>query len=325
MCSIPALRALRSAFPEASVTLIGLPWAHTFIERFSCYIDHLIEFPGFPGLPEQKIQIEKIPAFLNTMQENKFDLALQMHGSGGISNPLVMLFNAQMNAGFCLPGQYVPDPDRFLAYPLDEPEILRHLRLMEFLGIPSQGTALEFPLHADDWEKFHNLQNEIDLKSCDYAVLHPGSRSPVRRWPAEWFAAVGDGLVERGLSVVVTGTAEEREIAQAVVSKMSSPAVNLAGRTDLGSLGALLSASRLLVSNDTGVSHIAAALELPSVVLFTASDPERWAPLNRDLHRVVAWATAAIPQVVLDEIDILLHHENIPADTLLTRSVEQNA
>jgi ADP-heptose:LPS heptosyltransferase len=70
---------------------------------------------------------------------------------------------------------------------------------------------------------------------------------------------------------------------------MSAPSINLAGRTDIGALGALLQGARLLVCNDTGVSHLAAALGTPSIVIFTHTDPNRWAPLDRSLHRALGY------------------------------------
>src|SRR5215208_4205215 len=88
LCSVPAFRALRAALPEARVTLVGLPWADVFVKRFSHYLDDFIALPGWPGLPESEPQIEKIPGFLQTVQNRRFDLALQMQGSGGITNPL---------------------------------------------------------------------------------------------------------------------------------------------------------------------------------------------------------------------------------------------
>ncbi len=311
LCAVPAFRALRAAFPDAYISLIGLPWAREFVQRFNDYLDGFIEFPGFPGFPEQPVLIDYIPSFIKEVQQEKFDLALQMQGSGGISNSLTVLFGANRNAGFYLPGQYCPDSERFLSYPAHEPEVWRHMHLMEFLGIPLQGETLEFPLDAQDWESYHDLQERYDLPSCDYAVIHPGARSLARRWPTAWFAAVADGLAERGLHVVLTATAEEAYLTADVVSQMKSHAIDLAGQTSLGTLAALLTGSRLLVSNDTGIAHLADALKLPSVILFTASDPNRWAPLDHKLHRQVAWATAAIPQVVLDEVDALLRGEAV--------------
>lgn len=306
MCTIPAFRALKAAFPESMITLIGLPWAREFAVRFKHLIDRFIEFPGFPGFPEMLPHIERFPRFISRIQAEHFDLAIQMQGSGEMSNSLVGLFGARMTAGYSVPTQYVPDPNRYMSYPDYEPEILRHLRLMEFLGVPSQGEELEFPLTLKDWEEFQDLQNELDLQSCGYAVIHPGARSPIKRYPAEWFAELGNNLVERGLRVVITGSPEETSLAVSVQQMMKRPAIVAAGRTSLGSYGALLSTSRLLICNDTGVSQVAAALKLPSVVLFTASDPARWAPLDTLRHRAVPWAASAMPEMVMEEIDSLL-------------------
>ncbi|TMB65984.1 MAG: glycosyltransferase family 9 protein, partial [Chloroflexi bacterium] len=68
---------------------------------------------------------------------------------------------------------------------------------------------------------------------------------------------------------------------------MGFPALNFTGRTTLGGMGAVLSRSQLLVCNDTGVSHLAAALRVPSVITFVTSNPQLWAPLDHDLHRAV--------------------------------------
>jgi ADP-heptose:LPS heptosyltransferase len=119
-------------------------------------------------------------------------------------------------------------------------------------------------------------------------VLHPGARLASRRWPVERFANVADGLAEQGLRVVITGTSAEYSIAEQVVASMRAPAINLTGATDLGMFAALLSEARLLVCNDTGASHVAAATRTPSIVVCAGSDPERWAPLDAERHHVLA-------------------------------------
>jgi ADP-heptose:LPS heptosyltransferase len=321
LCIVPAMRALRAALPEADVTLLSLPWASTFVARFDRYFDGFIEFPGYPGIPERVPPIGELPAFLAGVQARQFDLALQMHGSGIASNPFTVMLGARTNAGFFLPGQYCPDPERFLAYPSGEAEVRRHLRLMEHLGLPLQGEQMEFPLREHDRAELADVLGESAaanrisrsaarrIEAGDYVCLHAGAFEPARRWPVERFAAVGDALTTRGLQVVLTGSAGEAELTAQVATCMRKPALDLAGRTSLGALAELLSRSRLLITNDTGVSHLAAALAVPSVVIFLASDPLRWAPVDRCLHRVVGGSAG----VALAGDDGIEHFGPMPA------------
>ncbi len=289
LCVVPALRALRCGLPDAHLTLIGLPSAAWFVRRFYGYLDGLIEFPGYPGIPEAAVSVADLPSFLARMQAMRFDLAIQMHGSGGASNPFTVLLGARHTSGFFVPGQYCPDPERFIAYPEEEPEIRRHLRLVERLGLPLQGDHLEFPVYGEDRAELARLPECAGLRPGGYVCLHPGAHDPARRWPPKLFAQAADGLADEGLQVVLTGAKEEAPLVEAVARQLAAPATNLAGRTSLGALAALLEGACLLISNDTGVSHLAAALRTPSVVIFLASDPERWAPLDRELHRCLRW------------------------------------
>ncbi len=110
--------------------------------------------------------------------------------------------------------------------------------------------------------------------------------------------AIAWRLAGAGLRVVVTGTSEERAIADALLRGLQDrgcDAVDLVGRTSLGTLGAMLSECRLLICNDTGISHVAAAVSAASVVLACGSDVSRWAPLDASRHRVLAHDVACRP------------------------------
>ncbi len=306
LCTVPALRAMRAAYPQAEITLIGLPWAASFVDRFHKYLDDFIEFPGHPAFPERQPRIDQTAKFFTQTFKRKFDLAIQMHGSGNIANALIVLLGARQTAGFYVPGEYCPDESRYLIYPEHKPEIWRHLSLVALLGVPLQGDHLEFPLNDADREEYERLQAANSLHKDQYVVLHPGASSADKCWPPEKFALVGDALAQMGYQVVITGSQAERELAAAVRAKMRAPVVDLAGKTSLGGLAMTLQNSRLLVCNDTGVSHVAAALYVPSVVLFTNSEHHRWAPLNRELHRTITHAAYAIPEDVLTEAQALL-------------------
>jgi ADP-heptose:LPS heptosyltransferase len=300
LCAVPAFRALRVAWAEAEIVLIGLPWARSFVERFDAYLDGFREFPGFPGLPERSVDVARVPAFLTEIQAERFDLALQMHGSGSFVNPLMALLGARQSAGFALPGDYRPEPGRYIPWSEQGREIRRLLALVESLGVAPRGEHLEFPIR------------EADRRSGSYACVHPGASVPERRWPADHFAAVADALAGRGLRVVLTGSEAEADLTGSVARSMKTPALDLAGRTDLGAAGALLAGARLLVANDTGVSHLAAALHIPSVILSTGENPARWAPIDEDRHRVLRVDEGIDPGRVLDEVDALLAPDHQP-------------
>jgi ADP-heptose:LPS heptosyltransferase len=294
LCVVPALRALRAAAPHAHITLIGLPWAESFVKRFAKYIDELLVFPGFPGFPEREADVSAMPQFIEQAQRRSFDLVIQLHGSGKMSNSLAVLLGAQHNAGFYEQGHYCPDPTRFIAWDEREHEVLRYLRLMAFLGMPAQGTALEFPLYDADYQSLQRSDAALPAPGT-YVCVHPGARLPSRRWLPQRFAQVADRLADSGLQVVLTGSGDERGIVREVMDAMRAPALDLCGKTDLGGLAALIAQARMVVCNDTGISHVAAAVATPSVIVCCGSDPVRWAPLDSRRHAVVGAAVACRP------------------------------
>jgi ADP-heptose:LPS heptosyltransferase len=301
LCAVPALRALRAALPRARVSVIGLARSDLLLERFAGYVDEIIDFPGYPGIPERPCHPDELARFLVEMRNRRFDLALQLHGSGEITNELVSLLGARATAGFQRAGAAPLDAARSLPFSEYEPEPMRNLSLVRHLG--GEGTPeLEFPVRNEDRTRLDLVTSPLLDQS--YAVMHPGASRPDRRWQVEQFAAVGDALAMRHGHVVLTGSDSEGELTREVASRMHAPVVDLAGRTDLGALAALLASASVVICNDTGISHLAASVRAPSVVVFTGSNPARWAPLDRHLHRAVKPEGSIHP--VLDAIDALL-------------------
>jgi ADP-heptose:LPS heptosyltransferase len=287
LCAIPALRALRRSAPQARIELIGLPWAKFFAHRFSQLLDGWIEFPGFRGLPERPFDVQRFQSFERDMRDRRFDLIVQMHGSGGIVNELCAGLGARQVAGFCPSSELCPDPHWFLPYPDRGLDVDRHLALARFLGAATDDNHLEFPLLPEDEAALETALAGREIVPRRYVCLHPGARYLSRRWPAERFAQLGDRLAAAGYDIVLTGSEEERRLADAVECGMVQPPINLAGRTTLGAVALLVSRAAVVVTNDTGMSHIADAVSAPSVVLILGSDASRWAPRNRDLHAIV--------------------------------------
>lgn len=285
LCSTPAFRSLRRACPDAQITLVGLPWARALMQRCENAFDHFIEFPGYPGLPEQESRLNEYPAFLQTLQQKKFDLALQMHGSGEITNTLLSGYGARHCAGYARPNHYHPPNGFFLEHDSHQHEVIRWLNLLEGLGAANHGFHLEFQLYSQDEEELHSHPTLADMHAKPYACVHPGARNRGKCWPTTRFAAVADSLAERGLQIVLTGSEKETDLTTEVARQMKYPAVDSAPLDlPLGPLATLLRKAKLVVCNDTGISHLTAAVGTPSVVLFSATDPQLWAPLNKRIH-----------------------------------------
>lgn len=311
LCVIPAIRALRYQYPAAKITLLGLPWAKNFVERFDGYFDEFIHFPGYPGLPEQHFDEVAFDEFIRRVRKEKFDLLLQMQGNGTIVNPLMFTFGAASVAGFYNEVSFVDSPF-FMPYPDHGSEIRRHLLLMQHLQIPARGDHLEFPLTKQDQKDFDDLLLPVYPKN--YIIIHPGSRGRHRQWPPKFFALIADYCIEQGFTVVITGTQEESDITGELVKCMHHVPINLTGKTSLGAMAILIKDAFMIICNCTGVSHVADAFDTPSVVISMDGEPQRWAPLNRKLHHVIDWTKHPHFENVLLETDTLIKTLLAPKD-----------
>ena len=110
-------------------------------------------------------------------------------------------------------------------------------------------------------------------------AIHPGSGgfSTARRWPAAGFASVADQLASRGARILLVGGRDDG-CSEVSAAMRHPPALDLSGRTDLPALAAILARCRLLVGNDSGVSHLAASMGCPVVAVFGPSNPSAWGP-----------------------------------------------
>jgi ADP-heptose:LPS heptosyltransferase len=278
LASVPALRALRAARPDAEVTLLSWAEVAPVVARMAAYVDELLDFPGWPGIPERPPRVEELPRFLAEVGRRRFDLAIQAYGGQPAANQVTERLGARRTAGFFTPGRWDPDLATHLPYPYREREVRRHLDLVEFLGVPRGGEELEFPLWPEDLEQADALRGRHGLAPGGFGCLHPGATAASRRWPPERFAAVADALASRDLPVVLVGVAGEEPVAAAVAAAMRTRAVDLTGQTSLGGFAALLASAALLVGNDSGPAQLAAAVGCPAVTVSLAGDPARWSP-----------------------------------------------
>ena len=299
LCSLPALRRLRAARPDLHVALATWPRMAPVVDRLGSLdgrplVDELLPFPGAEGIPDGPVDPAGWAAF--AAAGRTFDLALQDYGDRPAANRVTAAVGARLVGGFAPTGWPVPPGSEalHLRYPLDLHEAQRHVRLFEHLGLPPGGPVdMGFDLRPADEAEHAATLAEHGLVPGGYAVLHPGASAATRRWPVDRYAQVGDALARDGLAVVVTGVPDERDIAARVVAAMRAPAIDLTGATTLGGLAALLRDAAVLVGNDTGSAHLAAAVGGRSVTVFLPGDPVRWAhrgPRHRALTPDVACA-----------------------------------
>ncbi len=288
LCAGPAYRALRAALPGARIHFIAPTRSRDLVRRFRALFNSHFEYPGFPGIGDVPFRPDVLARFLAMVQRQELDLAVNLTPDGTIANAFLALLDARRMAGSYVPGLWQPDPLTFAPVLGHAHEIHRRLAVTDGLGFPRvDRDRLAFPVTERDHDALEAEAPGVDLEPGTYAVVHSGAPHPAQRWPATDFAAVGDLLARQGLRVVLTGAAGERAVAASVGSAMRARSLDLAGRTSLGALGALIDGARLVVTNDTGVSQLAAARRAPSVIVFLATDPRRWAPLDDARHVAV--------------------------------------
>lgn len=148
----------------------------------------------------------------------------------------------------------------------DQHEVARWCRLLAWHGIAADAAELDLAVPP------------VASVAPGAVVVHPGASVAARRWDVDGFAAVARELAATH-RVVVTGSAEERDLAAAVADRAGLPgSAVLAGKLDLTGFAALVAGAELVVANDTGAGHLATAYGTPSVVLFGPAPPERWGP-----------------------------------------------
>jgi ADP-heptose:LPS heptosyltransferase len=284
--SLPALEALRAAYPRAEIVLLAKAWHAAFLKERPGPVNRVVVVPPYGGVSEKPGYEEnpaEVEAFFKAMRQERFDLAIQMHGGGRYSNPFTLRLGARMTIGTKTPDAVAPD--RWMPYIYFQPEILRYLELVSLVGAPP--VMLEQSLVV--------TERDLDEAACvvpenskPLVALHPGAGDARRRWSPEKFALVGDALVGAGAHVMVIGTRDEQEIDEVVVCTMKAEGQNLCDRLSLGGLAGLLSRCRVVVSNDSGPLHLAGAVGAATMGLYWCFNLLTAGPVTRTRHRSAA-------------------------------------
>lgn len=311
----PALRLLRQEMPGAFIGALARPG-----------IDQILA-----GAPVDEFHVDRARGVMgpklvaSKLRPRRYDAALLLTNSFSTALITRLAFIPRRigydrdGRGFMLTHKIVPPRKPGGWQPI--PAVTYYLDLARFL--------LDASIERDDdkpwWESIAPVTERLTLCVSDedraeaaaaladaglapndpIALLNPGANNPAKRWPAERFARVADHLATKhDLQVAISGGPAEEQIVQDVIDAASTEPVSLVGRTSLGALKALLERARILVTNDTGPRHIAAALDTPVVSLFGPTDP-RWTLIHAPAGEIMITADPDLPpdQVADDHPD----------------------
>jgi lipopolysaccharide heptosyltransferase II len=275
LMTTPALRAFKESLPGCRLTLLTSS-AGAAIAPFVPEVDETMEFAA----PWMKAGAHHSPmtdlALAQRLAVKSFDAAVVFTVYS--QNPLPAAYLCYLagiprRLAHCHENPYHlltnwapdPEPTKVIRH-----EVERQLALAAAVGCHASDERLSFAIPDRAMQKIRGLELGFPL-----VVVHPGASAPSRRYPPESFARAMDLLSTRvGCHVVFTGDTHEIALVERIRSAMEAPSRSLAGELSLAELGALVGEADLVVSNNTGPAHIAAALGTPLVDLYALTNPQ---------------------------------------------------
>jgi len=273
--SQPLLARLRTRSPGRDIDVLAPDWVAPVYRRMR-EVRRVISSPFAHG----QLSLRQRYALSRTLSREHYDRAIVLPNS--LKSSLVPFFaGIGERSGFVGEARYGLINRR---HTLDKREL--PLMVERFAQLAeSPGTPLNRPVAPPRLQSSAAQQSEtlraLSLNRAErLAVLCPGAEfGPAKRWPAEHFSGLAQGLTAIGYTVWLVGSPKDREIAAAISA--GSAALNLCGGTSLEQAIDLIALADLVVCNDSGLMHVAAALERPLVALFGSSSPDFTPPLSR--------------------------------------------
>lgn len=284
--TVAALRELRRVLPSAHITLATRPWAQGIFAGTGIVDDLLLIDDARRG------QLRATLRQITEWRARSFDLALFFPNA---FEPAFIAAAARVpiRMGYATDGRgfLLTHPLEVPAWRSEQHEVFYYLNLVFGLEHALTGTAQfenrepQFQLQVSDARQAEArklLSRYGALEDRPLVALCPGStNSRAKRWPPAQYAALADHLMGKAkANVALIGAREELDVTGEVVARMRRRPIVLTGETSLAETVAVLSVADLLVTNDTGPAHIAAALERPTLVIFGPTNPLTTRPFS---------------------------------------------
>jgi ADP-heptose:LPS heptosyltransferase len=327
--AVPALQALRAAYPAARITYLGTTWHPALLEGRPGPWDRVVVVPPYPGVrggDESTRDSPDFRDFVEAQRRERYDLALQLHGGGGNSNRFVTALGARLTAGSR--DGAAPPLDRWTPYVYYQHEVHRFLEVVGLVGAAPVALEPTLEVTAADRAAAEPLLREVAEPGRPLVAVHPGAGDPRRRWPPASFAAVARRLADRGALVLLVGSgADDRDAAAAIAAELPVPAVDLVGRLSMRAMVGVLERCRLLVGNDSGPRHLAGAVGTATVAVYWCGNLINAGPITRRRHRVGVSFRTACPECGADQSRGRCRHDpsfvaDVPVAEVLAAALE---
>ena len=289
----PALKALRKALPSSSFCFLLGPYGAEKAIEGSDLFDKKIEFgpPKFKGVSGNMRLVRKL-------RQEHFNLSITSTGTNPLkSGILCALAGIKYRVGENIGGKGI-FYNLKAPFDRDRHEVEGNIQLVRRLGIETEDRRLFVQRSEKDKESAQKFFAQHRIEEKLVVGLHPGSgvqQAGFKRWPRERFTQLADKLIaDFGASVIIFGGVEEMELAEEIKDGMRSEPLIMTGQSTLGETAALIERCSLFISNDSGLLHVACAVDTPSIGIFGPTNPRRTGPYP-DLLAVIRKDLACSP------------------------------
>ena len=282
--ALPALSALRKSFPDAKISWLIRSEFAPLLQNHPSLTDVILFDRTFLGKAWYNPRaFVSLLSLICRLRRGKFDAVVDLQGLFRTAS-LGWLAGCKKRFGMAAAREFA---HAFYTHKVHQDRNCIHLvdyylKIIRTVGACDVNVQFVLPVDSASADSVGSLLTRHNISPDNYAILVPGSAHSNKCWPVERFAALADKISSQfGLSIIATGTASEKAVAEELKNLANAPIANLAGQTSLTELVALLKSAKLVVSNDTGPGHIAAALGSPLVLMFGPTNPARVAPYRR--------------------------------------------